>query len=1372
MNNSKRNYYVTLLVASLLVLVPICAAADAPFGTDGGPGLPGGASSRAPDFTITRVGNQMAGTGQGANVWWIVVVTSTGGFNAQVNFSVSGLPGNTKSFFYPSNVTPPSGGTASTFFRVNTTATTPAGWFNGVTVTGTSGVLVHTVAFTLVVANGAFASAEITPFEYQAAPGVTINISMLLISQKGCSGNTWMNKGSDSGLGSTVTFNPVSPVNLPANGIRVITISVGVPGAAAPGSYDHLIWLLPSCMAGGNGFGIGFRLIVHAANTYSLDGRPWLQSVAAGESTTFTFDVQSYGTFTDTVKFAVESPLPSGITASFKPSTVKPKAGGKNTTTLTLQTTAATHGAVYPIKVNGTTTTLKANATVYLWVVNDPDITVSGTPSSQYVVPGGSVSYTVILGSIKGFSGKVSLGLLAAPTGATTTLANSTVDLKDGDIVNINLKVDAGGAMALGDYVLRVAANNTTLYHTVDLGLKVVSSLPADFNITITPASVAANALKGYDFEVKLGSLNSFSGTVDLTAEGVPTGVAAAFNTSSVVLPSGGTVKAKLTLTPNATAPIGSYIISAIGTNGSKKHDAKALFRMLEVPGVTIAVSPDPVYVLCGAWARTTLTLNSTKGFVGNVDFSGVTFPAGFSATFTPSTVTVNGTTSMNLSVAATVPTGNYHLDFEGITGPDHFGASLGVVVQNFSISSPDPVNGTLPGSEVYYHVAVAGINGFTGPVSITLEGVPTDVTPTMTGSPVTVPGTVTIKLSVAAGAAPGRFAMTAKGIVRGVERKVGLSLNVTDFSVSLSPTNAKMIPGTTTTFNIDVLGANGFDETVDLKAIVPAPLIPTLGQGAIDCPGATTLRIGAPSTTPTGVYNVSVNATFTSFWRVAKATVTVQDFTVAATPSVAIAGRGATAVYDVTVTGIEGYSGKVSLSVSGLPTGTTAVFNPTAIAPSEKSTLTLTVGAASPLGNHTLTVKGTNSTREVTATVYLWVTKAALVAQPATHTLLIGEKASSTITIADPSGVPGPVQIELRNIPAGATMSLNATTLGPHGAATLSIDTTGLAPGNYTVTVGIAGAGDTGAVKINLTVQDFTIVVDPVRVNIIPGQTATAKVKIIPANGFSRAVNLTLAFVPSKAASSPDVTISPEQIAPGTEAVLTSKAVATTVPGTYKIGINSTAPVKRTAEFTIAVTTVPEKGFTFTVTPATLEVAAGKSGTYTVALTAMGNFTDMVNFAVNGLPAGATANWSVVRAGAPATITLRIDTVKATAPGDYNLTVIGVSGTLSMSKTVGLKVVKPGKNKPVGLLSEFSLLWVVIVVAIVAAIVVVAAVVLRRKGRKAQPIVVGETLPEPSGQGPPPQGDAPTTEAAPEKAPVEGPPASPAEAPPGPPKP
>ncbi|HVT19237.1 MAG TPA: S8 family peptidase [Thermoanaerobaculia bacterium] len=92
-------------------------------------------------------------------------------------------------------------------------------------------------------------------------------------------------------------------------------------------------------------------------------------------------------------------------------------------------------------------------------------------------------------------------------------------------------------------------------------------------------------------------------------------------------------------------------------------------------------------------------------------------------------------------------------------------------------------------------------------------------------------------------------------------------------------------------------------------------------------------------------------------------------DFSLSISPSsVTVPATGGTATYTVTITRTNGFSAAVSLSVSGLPAGTSGSFNPASTTGSS-STLTLTVGASTAAGTYSFTVTGTGGSPTLTHT-------------------------------------------------------------------------------------------------------------------------------------------------------------------------------------------------------------------------------------------------------------------------------------------------------------------------------------------------------------------------------------------------------------------
>ncbi len=80
-------------------------------------------------------------------------------------------------------------------------------------------------------------------------------------------------------------------------------------------------------------------------------------------------------------------------------------------------------------------------------------------------------------------------------------------------------------------------------------------------------------------------------------------------------------------------------------------------------------------------------------------------------------------------------------------------------------------------------------------------------------------------------------------------------------------------------------------------------------------------------------------------------------DFTLTTTPASRTVVAGGTTTYTATVNAVDGFSGTVNFSVSGLPANTTASFAPASVATAGTTTLTITTSASTASGNYPLTL-------------------------------------------------------------------------------------------------------------------------------------------------------------------------------------------------------------------------------------------------------------------------------------------------------------------------------------------------------------------------------------------------------------------------------
>jgi hypothetical protein len=105
--------------------------------------------------------------------------------------------------------------------------------------------------------------------------------------------------------------------------------------------------------------------------------------------------------------------------------------------------------------------------------------------------------------------------------------------------------------------------------------------------------------------------------------------------------------------------------------------------------------------------------------------------------------------------------------------------------------------------------------------------------------------------------------------------------------------------------------------------------------------------------------------------------TITVANFSLSASPSsrtVTPGGVGSTATYPFTLSLLQGFTGSVSLSVSGLPAGANGYFNTPLFTAAGSTNLVVTASTTTPTGTYTLTVTGTNGVLNYTTHVTLIV--------------------------------------------------------------------------------------------------------------------------------------------------------------------------------------------------------------------------------------------------------------------------------------------------------------------------------------------------------------------------------------------------------------
>ncbi|MGA7294959.1 MAG: protease pro-enzyme activation domain-containing protein [Terriglobales bacterium] len=327
---------------------------------------------------------------------------------------------------------------------------------------------------------------------------------------------------------------------------------------------------------------------------------------------------------------------------------------------------------------------------------------------------------------------------------------------------------------------------------------------------------------------------------------------------------------------------------------------------------------------------------------------------------------------------------------------------------------------------------------------------------------------------------------------------------------------------------------------------------LPTGYPTNIVCPNTGVVGYEASNADAATGYNLVTGLGSVDAYNLATAWIASQtpSFTLAASPtSVSIAAGGAGGTSTITVTPVNGFTGNVTLSASGLPTGVTAAFgtNPT----TSTSVLTLTASASAAAGTTTVTISGTSGSLTETTTISLTVTSTptfALSASPGSVTIIPTQAGgTSTITVTDEDGFSGSVTLSASGLPTGVTAAFGTNPTTSTSVVTLTAGASATL-GTATVTIKGTSGSITATTTISLTVdQDFSV---PPTLTAPPspssGQSTSTTMQISSVGGAAFNGNVTYTCSAGLPAGISACSFSPPQIASGASSPQT---VTITVP-------------------------------------------------------------------------------------------------------------------------------------------------------------------------------------------------------------------------------
>jgi hypothetical protein len=183
-----------------------------------------------------------------------------------------------------------------------------------------------------------------------------------------------------------------------------------------------------------------------------------------------------------------------------------------------------------------------------------------------------------------------------------------------------------------------------------------------DFSITASPSSQSTVQGGNVSYTASISPLNGFSGTVNFSLSGLPSGASASFAPASV----SGSGSSTLTVTTSTTTPAGNYTLSITGSSASGNHSVNVTLSINSAADFSLSDSPATLQVSRGGNGSDTITVTALQGFAGTVSLSLSGLPARTSATWNPPTVTGSGSSVLVIHTNKRARTGTYNLTITG----------------------------------------------------------------------------------------------------------------------------------------------------------------------------------------------------------------------------------------------------------------------------------------------------------------------------------------------------------------------------------------------------------------------------------------------------------------------------------------------------------------------------------------------------------------------------------------------------------------------------------------------------------------------------------------------------------------------------------
>jgi hypothetical protein len=197
-----------------------------------------------------------------------------------------------------------------------------------------------------------------------------------------------------------------------------------------------------------------------------------------------------------------------------------------------------------------------------------PDFALSASPSTLSVAQGGTNTTTISTTVSGGFNSAISLSATALPAGVTASFSPASIAAPGSG--SSTLTFTASSTATTGTSTVTINASGGGVSHSTTVSLTVSATATPNFSVSASPASLSVATGGSGTSTISTSVSGGFNSAVSLSATGLPSGVTAAFNPTSIAAPGSGS--STVTFAAGSTAIPGTSTVTINASGGGISH--------------------------------------------------------------------------------------------------------------------------------------------------------------------------------------------------------------------------------------------------------------------------------------------------------------------------------------------------------------------------------------------------------------------------------------------------------------------------------------------------------------------------------------------------------------------------------------------------------------------------------------------------------------------------------------------------------------------------------------------------------------------------------------------------------------------------------